>query len=141
MDDMEKGRQAYVKGQFDEAFRVWLPLAEAGNMEAQAWVGSMYANGDAVDVDDARAHGWYLKAAEQGHAMAQANVGANCFMARGIDVDLNGAVKWLTAAADNKDQNRACCDNDQFAQRKLPAVMLRSSGRQRKTFPCSSAGR
>ena len=61
---LESGRVAYMAGEFNKARDIWLPLAEAGNADAQAWIGSLHANGDGVDVDDAAAFAWYLKSAE-----------------------------------------------------------------------------
>lgn len=105
MKQMELARQAYANGAFKEAFDIWLPIAEQGDAEAQAWIGSLHANGEGVDVDDRAALTWYERAAEQGHAMAQANVGANYFMARGTDKDVAKAIKWLSAAAEHGDLN------------------------------------
>ncbi len=103
--DFERAREAYLKGDYAQAFDLWHKAAQAGDAEAQAWLGSLYANGEGVPVDDAAALAWYLKAAEQGNHMAQANVGAFCFMGRGAPRDVAVAVKWLTAAAEGKDLN------------------------------------
>ena len=105
MKQMKLARQAYADGAFKEAFDIWLPIAEQGDAEAQAWIGSLHANGEGVDVDDRAALIWYERAAEQGHAMAQANVGANYYMARGTDKDVAKAIKWLSAAAEHGDLN------------------------------------
>ena len=66
---------------FRRARAIWLPLAEAGNAEAQAWTGSLYANGDGVEADAATAFAWYLRSAEGGNVLAQSNVGAMYAMA------------------------------------------------------------
>lgn len=105
MKQMDLARQAYANGKFKEAFDIWLPIAERGETEAQAWIGSLYANGEGVDVDDQAALTWYQRAAEQGHAMAQANVGAIYFMGRGTDKDVAKAIEWLSAAAEHGDLN------------------------------------
>lgn len=34
---------AYQRGDYATARELWLPLAEAGDPEAQAWIGSLYA--------------------------------------------------------------------------------------------------
>ena len=101
----DPARAAYQRGDYQEAFALWRESAEQGNAEAQAWLGSLYANGEGVGIDDAAALAWYLKAAEQGNHMAQANVGAYYFMGRGTARDLELAVKWLTAAAEGQDLN------------------------------------
>ena len=102
---MDLARQAYSQGDYQKAREIWKTHADEGNPEAQSWLGSLYANGDGVEVDDANALAWYEKAAKQGHAMAQANVGAMYFMGQGVEKDLDKAIKWLTAAADNNDVN------------------------------------
>ena len=102
---MDLAHQAYNQGDYQKAREIWQPLAEKGNPEAQSWLGSLYANGDGVDVDDANALAWYTQAAEQGFAMAQANVGAMYFMGQGTEKNLEKAIKWLSAAADNNDVN------------------------------------
>lgn len=105
VNDMDLARQAYNQGDYKKARELWHSQAENGNAEAQAWLGSLYANGDGVDVDDTTALSWYVKAAEQGYPMAQANVGAMYFMGQGAEKDTDKAVKWLSAAADNDDAN------------------------------------
>ena len=42
MKQMDLARQAYAAGKFKEAFDIWLPIAERGETEAQAWIGSLY---------------------------------------------------------------------------------------------------
>ncbi len=102
---MDMARQAYSQGDYQKAREIWKIQADEGNPEAQSWLGSLYANGDGVEVDDANALAWYKKAAEQGHAMAQANVGAMYFMGQGTEKNIDKAIQWLTAAADNNDVN------------------------------------
>lgn len=103
--NLELARQAYTQGNFNEARNIWQSQAEAGTVEAQVWLGSMYANGDGVEVDVSTALVWYEKAAEQNNAMAQANVGAMYYMGQGTEKNIPSAIKWLTAAADNNDVN------------------------------------
>ena len=105
VSDMDVARQAYNNGDYKKAHELWRIQAENGNAEAQAWLGSLYANGDGVDVDDTTALSWYEKAAEQGYPMAQSNVGAMYFMGQGTEKNVDKAIKWLSAAADNGDVN------------------------------------
>ncbi|SVC25415.1 uncharacterized protein METZ01_LOCUS278269, partial [marine metagenome] len=72
-----------MAGKFDTAREIWMPLAEAGDAEAQAWIGSLYANGDGVEIDDSVAFAWYVKSAEGGNVQAQSNVGAAYAMGSG----------------------------------------------------------
>ena len=102
---LEAGRRAYMSGDYKGAFEIWRPLADAGDSEAQAWVGSLYANGEGVALDDAEALRWYVRAAEGGNAAAQANVGAFHALGRGTERNLEKAVEWLARAGDNGDVN------------------------------------
>ncbi len=104
-DSMETARQAYSQGDYQKAREIWKFEADKGNTEAQSWLGSLYANGEGVEVDVANALAWYEKAAEQGHAMAQANVGAMYYMGQGTDKNIEKALQWLSAAAENNDVN------------------------------------
>ncbi len=104
-EKLERGRKLYMLGNYSEAMEIWLPLAENGDSEAQAWVGSLYANGDGVDVNSKTAFEWYLKSAEGGNPQAQANIGALYAMGQGVQKDMVYAVKWMRRAARNGDPN------------------------------------
>lgn len=104
-NNCERARAAYQKGRYDKAFDIWYQAANDGEAEAQSWIGSLYANGEGVEVDDQKALQWYLAAAKQGNHMAQANVGAFYFMGRGTARNVPEAVRWLTAAAEGGDLN------------------------------------
>lgn len=104
-DDHALARAAYQKGRFADAYRIWRIGAEAGDAESQCWLGSLFANGEGVNVDDEQALHWYLAAAGQGNHMAQANTGAFLFMGRGTAKNPTEAVKWLTEAANGADLN------------------------------------
>jgi hypothetical protein len=57
--------QAYQRGDYATAFKLWLPLAEAGSARAQENVARMYERGQWVAQDPAMANEWYRRAAEQ----------------------------------------------------------------------------
>ena len=64
--DFDKGLAAAEAGDFATALQEWTPLAEAGDAEAQIYLGSMYALGTGVPQDYKEALKWYRLAAEQG---------------------------------------------------------------------------
>ncbi|MFT0211701.1 tetratricopeptide repeat protein [Pseudomonas sp. F1_0610] len=68
--------------------------AEAGDASAQIILGRMYATGDGVTQDSAKAVVWYKKAAEQGDAKAQANLGVAYENGYGVKQDYAQAVIW-----------------------------------------------
>jgi len=68
----EDGKAAYARGDFAAAFRLWLPLAEGGNAEAQYDIGLMYYEGRGVPRDYVYvfAYRWFALAAAQGNEQA-----------------------------------------------------------------------
>lgn len=57
------------------ALKVWLPAAEAGDPEAQTYVGEIYEKGMGAAPNLAQATSWYLKAANQGSPRAKTDLG------------------------------------------------------------------
>jgi hypothetical protein len=66
-----QGLSAYRDKDFTGAFRIWLPLAEAGNVDAQSHIAGLYMDGAGVPVDHVRAWAWWRLAAEKGHSGAR----------------------------------------------------------------------
>src|SRR5271169_1268679 len=66
---------AYGRGDYATAVRLWRPLAERGDPEAQLMLGSMLHDGLGVPQDFAEALGWFRRAADQGNASAQSRIG------------------------------------------------------------------
>lgn len=56
---------AYTRGDYATAARRWLPMAEAGNAEAQFLLATLYARGQGVSRDPIAAYKWYWAAAAQ----------------------------------------------------------------------------
>ena len=73
--DLQKGLDAYNRGDYLAAIREWRPLANQGMATAQRYLGWMYDNGIGVVQSDAESLKWYRKAAEQGNAEAQEKLG------------------------------------------------------------------
>lgn len=66
---------AYDRANYETALRVWLPMAEQGDMLAQTYVGAIYEKGLGLAPDFTKAAEWYKKAAAQGSAQAQFALG------------------------------------------------------------------
>ncbi|HHF0975660.1 TPA: tetratricopeptide repeat protein, partial [Haemophilus influenzae] len=96
----QQGLTAYEQSNYQTAFKLWLPLAEQGDAQAQGGLGMMYERGLGVKQDDFKAVNWYRKAAEQGDADAQLNLGAMYAIGRGVKQDGVEAVKWFRKAAE-----------------------------------------
>jgi uncharacterized protein len=96
---LEEGDAAYERGDYATAVRLWRPLAEQGNPEAQFVLGQMYNTGRGVSQDHAEAVKWYRRAAEQGDVLAQAVLGAMYGGEEGIPPDYVQSYMWLSLAA------------------------------------------
>lgn len=67
----EAGMRAYDAEDYSAAHSAWLPLAEAGDAVAQERVASLYAAGQGIEKDRARAEKYLRLSAEQGYPRAQ----------------------------------------------------------------------
>ncbi|USA54693.1 sel1 repeat family protein [Acinetobacter sp. C32I] len=77
--------------------------AEQGDVEAQYNLGAMYADGDGVEQNDAKAFEWFQKAANQGEASAQYNLAVMYDNGKGIEKDIKQAYYWYFKAAEQGD--------------------------------------
>lgn len=75
-------------------------LAEHGEANSQAFLGSLYATGTGVPRDLRKAFVWQQKAARNGQAMAQYNLAVMYSRGMGTEQDLEAAANWFQAAAD-----------------------------------------
>jgi TPR repeat protein len=70
----EDGLAAYNRGDYVPAFRLFRPLAEAGNARAQTALGAMFRKGQGVPKNPLRARMWLSLAAKQGDVGARAGL-------------------------------------------------------------------
>ena len=71
--DFDKGMDAYLSEDYATALREWRPLAAQSDVEAQFFLGVMYATGQGVIKDNVYAHMWWNIAASSGYASAVNN--------------------------------------------------------------------
>ena len=72
---LQDAHAAYVKQDYATALRLFRPLADQGDVEAQDYLGYMYQHGLGVPQDYAQAVQWYRLAADRGYARAQDYLG------------------------------------------------------------------
>lgn len=84
---------------YEEAFKIYLPLAESGNVGAQFNIAGMYRYGEGVPVNYERSFRWYEKAALQGHAMSQHYLGGLYRTGEGISRDPEKSFYWTEKSA------------------------------------------
>ncbi|MBM3518493.1 MAG: hypothetical protein FJX56_11640 [Alphaproteobacteria bacterium] len=94
-----EGVRAYEDGDYEGAYREWLPLAEAGDPAAERNLGLLYRKGLGVPQDFVAAAIWYHRAAERGLARAQANLAVFYLRGQGVAQDLVEATRWFELAA------------------------------------------
>jgi hypothetical protein len=100
---LEDAVAADTKGDYATALKLYLPLAEQGNADAQAFLGYLYAVGNGVRQDYAEAVKWYQLSAAQGDLYAQVNLAGMYEEGQGVPKDYVLAYMWfnLAAAKDN----------------------------------------
>jgi TPR repeat protein len=98
--DLEDAIAAAKKGDFATALRLWTPLAEQGDIEAQFNLGMLYADGKGVAQNYKTAVKLFMLSAEQGDADAQSNLGVMYNNGSGVEQDYKTAVKWYMIAAE-----------------------------------------
>ncbi|MCH7555460.1 MAG: sel1 repeat family protein, partial [Proteobacteria bacterium] len=92
--------RAYGETRHGDAAALCRPLAEAGSADAQAIMGTLHQNGQAVARDYAEAARWFDLSARQGHVEAQFNLAALYNYGAGVARDLVEAYAWYDLAAD-----------------------------------------
>jgi TPR repeat protein len=74
--------------------------AEAGDREAQCWLGQAYIFGLGVRRSEPKAASWHRKAADQGHPASQYALGNFFEYGRGVKKNLGEALAWYRKAAE-----------------------------------------
>ncbi|HIC81547.1 MAG TPA: sel1 repeat family protein [Kiloniellaceae bacterium] len=99
--DFAEGLEAYDAGDLGTAYAEWLPLAEAGDLQAQvALAGILETGGTGLARDLPAAARWYRRAAVRGDAVAQMNLGQMYTQGWGLAQDRVQALAWFSLAAD-----------------------------------------
>ncbi|MGB5580334.1 MAG: tetratricopeptide repeat protein, partial [Woeseia sp.] len=98
--DFKAGQTAYEAGDYETALAQWQPLADAGDPRAQFGLGTMYASGFGVALDDAQAFHWLGLAAEQGNVQAQYQLGVMHQNGWGVPMSSEQAADWFVQAAE-----------------------------------------
>ena len=87
------------RANFATALKIWLPLAEEGDPEAQTYVGEIYEKGLGVPPDHLAAAEWYRRAAEQNYSRARINLGYLYERGLGVEKDLTQAINYYRQAS------------------------------------------
>lgn len=96
----EDAQAAHGRKDYATALRLWRPLADQGNAEAQYAIGFMYAGGQGVRRNNAEAAKWWRLAADQGNTFAQYNLGTLYDNGEGVPQNKAEALKLYYLAAE-----------------------------------------
>jgi len=99
--NFERGLAAYNRLDMQNAYKEFGPLAEMGHVEAQVYLGWMYARGEWVQKDHKLALHWFNKAARSGSSMAHMALGMQYSLGFGVPQDDVMAHMWNNIAAMN----------------------------------------
>jgi hypothetical protein len=102
--------------------RLYQPLAENGNPDAQFELGVMYNSGFGAPRDPPKALFWYRKAAAQHSAKAERNLGIAYYNGEGVEKDLAQAAFWFRRGAE---------DGDLFSQHNIGRMYAEGEGVER----------
>lgn len=94
-----KGVEAYDKGDYAEAYKIWLPLAQHQDPAAMRNVAHLLRRGLGVEQDFKRAIVFYKRASGFGLVGAQANLALMYYEGQGTKRDPREAARWFLAAA------------------------------------------
>ena len=72
-ENFENGFEAYERGDFSNAMRMFRLVAEQGDSAAQYNLGVMYHNGQGVPQDNICSHAWFNIAASNGSDLGAGN--------------------------------------------------------------------
>jgi TPR repeat protein len=100
--DVEAGMSAYENGDYETAYREWLPLAEEGSPVAQYNVGLLYRYGKGRPADPELAAQWCLLAADAAFAPAQYEMAKMYEAGEGVRRNVVEAHKWYKLAAEQR---------------------------------------
>jgi TPR repeat protein len=96
--DATASQDIFVPAPYASAARV-IRAADRGNMNAEAQLAWMYANGRGVPQDFVKAGKWYYMAAVQGHGWAQYELGMLYNKGLGVPRDYILSYVWLNLSA------------------------------------------
>jgi len=103
-DQGQEAASAYRQGDYETAAAFWKKLARKGDKSAQYNLGALYANGQGVEKDAARAYTWFLKAAESGVPAAQYAVGKSYETGQGVAPSGPVGLMWIRESANQNYQ-------------------------------------
>ncbi len=94
-EDFDRGSAAHRQQDYKTAFKIWLALAEKGQVDAQYNVARMLQDGDGAAQNPVEAMKWYRRAAGQGDQESQYYLGLMYLRGEGVAANEAEAQKWF----------------------------------------------
>ena len=98
---VDAGGEAFLRGDYQTAFKLEKPLADRGDAGAENEIGMLYEHGWGVTKNYAEAFEWYSKAAAQGNKDAQDCVAAMYAHGAGVKQSYVKAYFWYSISRDS----------------------------------------
>ena len=98
-------KKLFDQGKYNEAARLWLPLANTGDPVAQNYIGIIHYLGLGKDRNYKVAMQWFEKSAVSGYADAEYNLGVMYENGESVKKDYVIAYKWFYLANKNGNKN------------------------------------
>jgi len=118
-DQLEDGKTAFSRQEYQKAYALLFPSAEAGDTFAQTCIGYMLSQGLGVTKNEKEAIRWYEKAAIRGDSDAQYNMGSMYEKGRGTEQNYKKALEWYSKSAEQ---------GNAFAQANLGSLYYNGNG-------------
>lgn len=100
LDGHDAAAQAYFAGDYAKALKLYTPLAEKDDAEAQFNLGVMNQLGQGTDKNDKAAAKWFEKSAAAGNPEAMVKLGELYNEGSGVTKNSKTAAEWYAKAAD-----------------------------------------
>lgn len=97
----EDGNAARLRGDYATAVRIWQPLAEKGDKDAENGMGVLCGLGQGVPLDYNQAIKWYRLAMQHGSIKAEYNLALAYRDGHGVPADPQAALRYLVLAAND----------------------------------------
>jgi len=132
-------KQDFAAGDYDVSFAKFKLQAEAGDSEAQNYLGIQYYMGLGVRRDWKQALKWYEKSAKQGHPQAQFNYGVMFHNGYGANPDSVAAFMWYYAAYRQGNSTAGLYMNSLAAENKLTPNQMNFARQKARQYIVNSA--
>lgn len=99
---LDDAKESFAQRRYEQAVNQFLPVANAGNVEAQRLLGEMIFRGQGVNADPNAAAVWTKLAAEGNDSIAQYNLGYMFENGFGVARSDNEALRWYRRAAEGR---------------------------------------